>query len=232
MSVTTSAQLVAFVPRLAAVMAFVLAGVPLIAEEPAGPAARTLAYQFGMTNGSEIQTRMSVTSSKERTTMRGISRHLQADRTCVFEESQDFRWWQSTLDFACGKDRIILRVELPSLSDGTSKLDSVPSMYKLMVGDRLHVWTVVGEKPQESTAFSLARAEVRKLPRAFQRVLGDLGKALLSQEALEELAYPPAGFALLGDLLESRDVEAELANVRPLTTTEAEGLVRLAVSSK
>ena len=219
--------------RLVTTISFVLAAVPLFATEPAREsAARTLAYHLGLTNGSELQVRIAFTASNERTTMRGIVHHVQDGRTCVFEERQDFRWWQSTLDFACGSNRIVLRVEFPSLADGGSKLASVPSMYKLMVGDQLHVWTVVGDKPQETTAGSLAQSEVRKLPRAFQRVLGELGKAMLSPEFIAEGAHAPAGFAMLGGLLEDKDLEVELTSIRPLTTTEAEQLVRLAAGTK
>lgn len=217
--------------RFVAAVSLLLAGSPVFAADPPRDTAKVLAYHLGLTNGSELQVRVLFTGSNQSTTMRGVVHHLQTGGTCVFEERGDFRWWQTTLDFACGKSRLVLRVEFPDLSEGVAKASTAPSMVKMMVGDALHVWTVVGDKPQDTGAVSRGQEEVRKLPRGFQRILGELAKALLSPDYIAESAHAPGSFALLGELLEKKDLDVELATIRPLTTTEAEQLVRLAAGT-
>ncbi|MHB8799493.1 MAG: hypothetical protein ACYDBY_13615 [Thermoanaerobaculia bacterium] len=185
-----------------------------------------------MTNGSELQVRIAVSATNKMGTMRGIAHHLQTNKTCVFEEREDYRWWQTTLDVACGATRVALRLESPSLATDASQAVGVPSMVKLMVGEELHVWTIAEGTPKDTKAAALGQAAIRRLPETFREVVGDLAMALLSSEFIAEAADAPAGFAVLGEVLDSKHLEAELTALRPLTATESEALVRLAADTK
>lgn len=203
-----------------------------LAAEPAASSGRTEAYHLALTNGSELQVRIAVSATNKMGTLRGIAHHLQTNKTCVFEERQDFRWWQTTLDVACGATRVVLRLESPSLATDAPQAVGVPSMVKLMVGEELHVWTIAEGTPKDTKAAALGQAAIRRLPETFRQVVGDLAMALLSDEFIAEAAHAPAGFALLGEVLDIKHLEAELTALRPLTATESEALVRLAADTK
>ncbi len=200
----------------------------LSATEPAKPAGRTLAYDLMLSNGAEVQVRAVVTASTQEVAFQGIVRLLQTNQTCSFDEKEDSTWKRIALDVACGKSRLAVRYEMPSVSADSAGSAQVPRMVKLLVGGRLYAWTVVGEVPQDTNAAARGTGAVRALPREFQSALGDVAKALVSEEFSTEAAALPAGFHLLRALLDSDDLKAEVVRIRPLTADEADGLARLA----
>lgn len=202
----------------------------LSGAEPAKPRSWTGGYFLQLSNGAEMQVRLSSTSSPGLRTYRGISLDLNTNHVCTFEEREDSLWWQTSLDFACGKTRLELRFESPSLTGDPPEAARVPRMVKIRLGDTLHTWTVLDNVVKDTDAAARARGEIQKTPPAFRSALGNLGAALLSPTFMVETAAAPAAFALVDDLLKSGSTPIEVASIQVLTADEMDALVRRAAA--